>query len=344
VTAAAEPPLIRALTGRHHGPPPLWMMRQAGRTLANYRALRAGTDFLSFCKDVDRAVEATLIPVRELGVDAAILFADIVLVAEAMGQHVAFQEGVGPVLSPALTDAAAVAALRPGEVAQTCAYVGQIVRGVRAALPAHVALIGFAPSPWTLAAYMVDGQGKRGFPALKRFAYGDPAGFAALLDTITDALIAYAHLQVDAGVQAFQIFDTWAELLSPALYAEVLAPRLNRLLAALDGVPRIYFPKGTAAFVEVAKTLPIEALGCDWTVDLADVRRRLGPDIALQGNLDPSVLLAPEPAIRAATHRMLDAMAGDPAYVVNLGHGLMPGIPEAHVHAFVDAVRAWTPQ
>lgn len=344
MTAASEPPLLRALYGRNFGPPPLWLMRQAGRTLASYRTLRAGTDFLAFCKDVDRAVEATLIPIRELGVDAAILFADIVLVAEAMGQHVAFQEGVGPVLTPALIDAPAWAALKPHDVAQTCGYVGQIVRGVRAALPAHVALIGFAPGPWTLAAYMVEGQGKRGFPALKRFAYSDPPGFAALLDAITDALIVYAEVQIDAGVQAFQVFDTWAELLSPTLYSDVVAPRLRRLLAALQGIPRIYFPKGTAAFVEAAADLPLEALGCDWTVDLAAVRRRLGPQIALQGNLDPSVLLAPVPAIRAATHRMLDAMAGDPGYVVNLGHGLLPETPEAHVHAFVQAVRDWRPQ
>lgn len=336
---ALASPFLAALAGRNDGPPPLWMMRQAGRTLASYRALRSGVDFLDFCKSEARAAEATLIPIRELGVDAAILFADIMLPIEALGTSLRFEEKIGPIVEPALTDESVLAGLTALPVEQAVAYLPPIIRRIRAELPAHVPLIGFAPSPWTLAAYAVEGRARRGFPALKRWLWSDPAGFGRLLDRLTDLLIAYGRMQIEAGVQAFQVFDTWAELLPPATFDAVLKPRLARQLAALD-VPRIYFPKGTAAFIESCADLPCEGLGCDWTVELKDVRRRL-PGKALQGNLDPTVLYAPPAAIREATWRMLDTMAGDRGYIVNLGHGLQPDIPEAHVHAFVEAVRGW---
>ncbi|RMF14072.1 MAG: uroporphyrinogen decarboxylase [Candidatus Dadabacteria bacterium] len=336
-----RPDFLAALAGRNDGPPPLWMMRQAGRTLASYRKLREGTDFLTFCKTPELAAEATLLPVRELGVDAAILFADILLPAEALGLELHFEEGVGPVTSPPVRSAADAAQLQRRDVAETCDYLAGVIRRVRAGLPEGVPLIGFAPSPWTLAAYLVEGRARKGFPALKTFTYADPAGFAAFLDLLTDTLCAYGQLQVEAGVQAFQIFDTWAELLPPPLFYELVLPRVQRLADAID-VPVIYFAKGTAAFFEQLCPLRVAALGCDWTIDIAEARQRCSGK-ALQGNLDPTVLYAPAEAIQRETWAMLDKMQGDRAYVVNLGHGLAPDIPESHVHAFVEAVRSWTP-
>lgn len=336
-----EPRFLAALAGRNHGRPPIWMMRQAGRTLASYRALREGVPFVEFCKRPEYAGEATLLPVRELGVDAAILFADILLPIEAWGIGLHYEEGVGPVVTPPLTDRAVVEGLGEADVEGACGYIGDVIRHVRTELPADVPLIGFAPSPWTFAAYAVQGRARKGFPDLKRFLYDDPEGFELLMDRVTELLVDYCRLQIEAGVQAFQIFDTWAELLPPHAFRAVLKPRVTRMLEAVSAVPRIYFPKGTAAYLDDLGDLPVEAVGCDWSVELDDARRRVGPDVTLQGNLDPLTLLAEPARIETAVAGMLDRVADDPAYVANLGHGLVPATPEANVHAFVEAIHRW---
>lgn len=342
LTTKAQPAFLAALAGQNHAAPPVWLMRQAGRTLASYRQLRAGHEFLDFCKNVDLAAEATLLPIRELGVDAAILFADILLPVEALGLKLRFEESVGPITEPLLNNGAAIAKLKRDSVEKHCGYVAAIIQKLRRDLPPHAPLIGFCPSPWTLAAYVVEGRGKKGFPGLKKFLYGDRPGFETLLDVLTDLLIDYSTMQIRAGAQAFQIFDTWAELLTPQDFRELVRPRLQKLAAATAAVPTIYFPKGTAQVLPDLGNLSVRGVGCDWTVDLPAVRRAVGPKLALQGNLDPSALYAPPAQIESAVHRMLDSMRGDPAYIVNLGHGLSPDIPEAHVHAFVRAVRAWS--
>lgn len=337
-----QPAFLAALAGQNKAAPPVWLMRQAGRTLASYRQLRAGHDFLDFCKNVDLASAATLLPVHELGVDAAILFADILLPVEALGLKLRFEETIGPLTEPLLNSGASIAKLKPDSIEKHCGYVAAIIQKLRANLPPHVPLIGFAPSPWTLAAYVVEGRGKKGFPGLKKFLYSDRNSFEILLDILTDLLIEYATMQVHAGVQAFQIFDTWAELLTPHDFCTLIKPRLKKLAAATSAVPTIYFPKGTAQILPNMGDLAISGLACDWTVDLAKVRQLMGPKLALQGNLDPGALYAPPAQIELAVRCMLNGMRGDSAYIVNLGHGLPPDIPETHVHAFVQAVRAWS--
>ncbi len=334
--------LLDALAGQNTGTPPLWMMRQAGRTLKSYRDLRAGVPFLEFCKDIERATEATLIPIRELGVDAAILFADILLPAEALAIDFHFEEGIGPVIPDPIRTTEQAVNLRKGDVTDACGYVGEIVTSVRSSLPDDVALIGFCPGPWTLAAYLVQGQGKRGFPDLKRFYYDEPDGFGQFMDLLTETLVDYAQMQQAAGVDAFQIFDTWAELLPPGRLQTDIAPHVRRIADSLD-VPVIWFPKGTAQALPVINPTDFAGIGCDWTIDIAAARIALGPDVTLQGNLDPAVLLASPDRICNETWAMLDKMAGDPAYICNLGHGLIPDISEQNVHAFVQAVRDWSP-
>jgi uroporphyrinogen decarboxylase len=324
--------LLLALAGERIDPPPWWLMRQAGRYLPEYRALRqrAG-DFVEFCLTPALAAEATLQPVRRFGMDAAILFADILLVPRALGQRLGFGDD-GPVLEP-VEEAAGIAGLSLTGIS-TLEPVYETVRLSRAGLPPEVALIGFAGSPWTVATYMVEGGASRDFRRVKTWAYRDPSGFAALLDLIGEATACYLSGQVAAGVDAVQLFDSWAGVLPEAEFDSwVVAPTqrlVHRLREAHPGLPVIGFPRGAGQMYEhYAAETGVDAVGIDTVVPLA-AGRRLQNRLCVQGNLDPVALLVGGAPLAAAVLAIRQNLGGGP-FVFNLGHGVLPQTPPEHV-------------
>jgi uroporphyrinogen decarboxylase len=341
-------PLVRALAGETVWPPPVWLMRQAGRYLPEYRAVRARAgDFISLCTMPDLAAEVTLQPLRRFGMDAAILFSDILMLPWALGHGLRFAEGEGPVLPP-LRDRAALARLDPGRVAGAIEPILETVRRVRTALDGEMggraALIGFAGAPFTVACYMVEGHGSKDFPATRGMAYCDPALFGGLMDLLTDATVSYLAAQIAAGAEAVMLFDSWAGVLPPNLFrAHVIAPA-TRITAALrsrfPGVPVIGFPRLAGVLLGIyAEATGVQGLGLDTTVDPAIASRLVPSPVALQGNLDPLALEAGGAAMRGATNDILAAMRGRP-FVFNLGHGIVPTTPPEHVAELVEQVRA----
>ncbi|MBX9699346.1 MAG: uroporphyrinogen decarboxylase [Acetobacteraceae bacterium] len=344
-----EKPLLRALGGEAIWPPPLWLMRQAGRYLPEYRELRAEAgDFITLCTTPDLAAEVTLQPIRRFGMDAAILFSDILMLPWAMGQPLRFAEGEGPVLAP-VRDAAGLAALVPEQVSDRIAPILETVRLVREALDAHapkVALIGFAGSPWTVACYMVDGRGTGGaFHATRALAHGDPALFSRLIRTVTEATAEYLLAQAAAGAEALMLFDSWAGALPPAQFRRwVIEPtaELVRLLRKRlpTGYPLIGFPRLAGPMLaEYAQRTNLQGLGMDTAMDPRWATLAVAPDQALQGNLDPIALLAGGMALEVEARSILGAMRGRP-FVFNLGHGIEKETPPEHVSALVRLVRA----
>ena len=341
-------PLLRVLAGEVVWPPPLWLMRQAGRYLAEYRAVRSGVaDFIALCTTPDLAAEVTLQPIRRFGFDAAILFSDILMLPWALGHGLAFREGEGPVLPP-LRDAASLARLDPGRLAERIAPILETVRLVRAGLTREgfdrTALIGFAGAPFTVACYMVDGGSARDFVATRTMAYADPGLFAALMEKLTETTIAYLSAQIAAGAEVVMLFDSWAGLLAPPLFdAHVIRPALRIVagLAALHpGVPVIGFPRlAGAALGPYAAGSGVAAVGVDTGTALGFARGAVGEKMALQGNLDPLAVLAGGAGLAAAVDAVLTAGRGGP-FVFNLGHGILPATPVAHVEALVRQVRA----
>jgi uroporphyrinogen decarboxylase len=326
---------LRACRGEPVPRPPVWLMRQAGRYLPEYRRIRARTTFLELCKTPELAAEVTVQPVDILGVDAAIVFADILLVPEAMGAELRFETGDGPRFTSPVRSTADAAALRRPDVEASLGYVFSTLRLVRKTLESRVPVIGFAGSPWTLAAYLVEGGASTSFPHLLQWSYTDPAGLRQLLDAIADVTLDYLCGQVEAGAQALQIFDTWGGLLSARRWDEVARPSLERILDGLPaGVPRILYARDGSHLLESLGTLPLEVISVDWRVSIADARRRTGARRTIQGNLDPCALLAPIESIRGETERLLADGAGGP-HVVNLGHGILQQTPPEHARAFV---------
>ena len=324
-------------------PPPIWMMRQAGRYLPEYRAVReqAG-DFLSLCLNPDLATEVTLQPIRRFGFDAAILFADILLIPHAMGQPLAYREGEGPVLEP-VRSLAAVEALT-GDIAETLAPVYQTVRQLRAALPADVALIGFAGAPWTVAAYMVEGRGGKGFTSAKRWAMTDPQDFGTLIERVTDATIEYLCAQIEAGANVIQIFDSWAGLLPASLFApwviEPTATIVEALKTRYPQVAVIGFPRGAGSnTLAYCEETGVDGLSLDESVDPAWAVENVPQGVVLQGNMDPQFVVAGGAAMREEARR-LSAAFGKRPYIFNLGHGLVPETPPEHVAELVGLVRS----
>jgi len=340
-------PLLRALAGEAVWPPPLWLMRQAGRYLPEYRAVRAEAgDFISLCVNPALATEVTLQPIRRYGMDAAILFSDILMLPWALGYGLRFAEGEGPVLPP-LRDAATLATLNPARLPEAITPILETVRRVRAGLAAEgfaqTALIGFAGAPWTVACYMVEGHGSKEFAPVRSMAYRDPALFGGLMDVLTEATIVYLAAQIEAGAEAVMLFDSWAGVLAPALFAaHVIAPAA-RITAALrekyPTVPVIGFPRlGGLSIGAYAAATGVQGLGLDTTVDPVLASRLVPGKVALQGNLDPLALEAGGAAMRAATQTILAAMRGRP-FVFNLGHGIVPSTPPDHVAELVALVR-----
>jgi len=349
VSASAAPlqarsPFLTVLGGTPLDPPPLWMMRQAGRYLPEYRAVRATAgDFLTLCYSPKFATEVTLQPIRRYGFDAAIIFSDILVVPHALGVGLTFAAGEGPRLEK-VDSAARIAALPDRLDPARTEPVYAAVAETRAALPPEVALIGFCGAPWTVATYMVAGQGTDDQAPARLLALREPELFQALIDRLVEASITHLSAQVRAGADAVQIFDTWAGVLDPASFERWCAEPLARIVAGLRAehpeVPVIAFPKG--ANLEALAKLPaagVHAVGLDWTADRAAARARLGGAVALQGNLDPLRLIAGGPALDAEIRRIRTDFAGVP-HVFNLGHGIRPETPLEHVEALVAGVRA----
>jgi uroporphyrinogen decarboxylase len=321
-----KPLLIRALRGEPVERVPVWFMRQAGRSLPEYRTLRRGRTLLELARTPELAAEATVQPVRRHGVDAAILFSDIVVPLAAVGVDVEIRQGIGPVVDQPVRDAAGVRRLRPLEPAQDMPELADTVRLLRAEL--DVPLIGFAGGPFTLASYLVEGGPSKAQARTKALMLGRPELFAELLERLAGIAAASLRAQVEAGAAAVQVFESWVGSLSCAQYERHVAPAARTLLASLAdlGVPRISFGVGSGHLLEAIAATGPDAVGLDWRTPLDDARRRLGPDVALQGNLDPSALLAPWDVVRAEAAAVL-ADAPRRGYVFNLGHGVLPDTP-----------------
>ncbi len=335
----ADAPFLRACRREQTAFTPVWLMRQAGRYLPEYRALRARYDFLTLCKTPEAAAEVTLQPIERLGVDAAILFADILLVLEPLGVGLEFTRGEGPHIARPVRSADDVARLAPVDVPSSVGFVFETVRRARKALAERVPLIGFAGAPFTLASYLIEGGASREFLLTKRFMRAEPAAWHALMARLAGITVEYLDGQIDAGAQAVQLFDSWVGTLSPSDYREFVLPHSRAVLSRLaPGVPAIHFGTGTAALLELMKEAGGDVLGLDWRVNLGPTWDRLGADVAVQGNLDPAVLLAPVAEIRRAARAILEGAARRPGHIFNLGHGVHQETPVDHVRALVDMV------
>jgi uroporphyrinogen decarboxylase len=339
MSTTTESPYLAALRGEPTARRPIWIMRQAGRYLPEYRALRDETAFIDLCKTPELACEVTLQPIRRFGFDAAILFSDILVPLEGMGAPFDFDDG-GPRMESAIRDEAQIDALRVVDAREHTGYVAEAIELIQSELGGRTPLIGFAGAPLTLAAYMIEGGGSKDFAHLKSMLYARPDLLRALLDRLADQILDYLRMQIDAGVDAVQLFDTWGGILHPQDYEAVVMPGIRRILEGLAGtVPRVYFLKGSAPFLDMVKTLPADAYGLDWTLDLADAAARLGRPV--QGNLDPLVLLGSREEIR---RRALEiCRRGDDAtgHVFNLGHGILPQTPLAAVETLVETVHGY---
>jgi uroporphyrinogen decarboxylase len=305
---------------------PVWFMRQAGRYMAEYRAIRQHHTLLEICAEPDLATEVTLQPVRALGVDAAILFADILLPLGPMGAPFRFAAGEGPVFERAVRDAQAIEALRLIDPEESLGHVLTAIRQLRRELEGKTPLIGFAGAPFTLASYLVEGGKSSSYFHTKRLMYSDPALFAQLLGKLAEVVRRYLRAQIAAGAQAVQLFDSWVGALAPDDYATYVAPHVRPLLAdvASTGVPVIHFGTGTATLLELLRDAGGTVIGVDWRVPLDAARRRLGPSVAVQGNLDPILLAAPEPVWRARVDDVLQRAGAEPGHIFNVGHGILP--------------------
>ena len=322
---------------------PIWLMRQAGRYQPEYRALREKVSFLELCKTPDLAAEVTVMAVDPLGVDAAIIFADILLLVEPMGVGLRFSEGRGPLIERPVRAAAAVSRL-PEQIdaAGALGFVMEAVRVARRELDRRsprVPLIGFSGAPFTLASYLIDGHGTRTYLHTKQLMYQDPGAWHALMERLSRAVVGYLNAQIAAGADAVQIFDSWVGALGPEDYTTYVQPHMRKTVAALTpGVPVIHFGTGTAALLELMRDAGGDVIGLDWRVDIGDAWRRLGTGVAIQGNLDPAVLFAPPAEIRRRAAALLARARGAPGHIFNLGHGVLADTPVHHARALVDAV------
>jgi uroporphyrinogen decarboxylase len=346
--------LLRALRREPVDRTPVWLMRQAGRYLPEYRATRARAgSFLAMAKTPELACEVTLQPLERFDLDAAILFSDILTVPDAMGLGLYFVDGEGPRFERPIRNANDVAKLAVPDMGSELRYVMDAVRLIRRELDGRVPLIGFSGSPWTLACYMVEGGGSENFSRIKSMMSNHPADLHRLLAVVTDAVIAYLSAQHEAGAQALQVFDTWGGVLAPHHYREFSLPYLTRIAKELprgggaERAPLILFGKGNAPYLEELADSGADALGVDWLVSLEEARRRTQGKVALQGNLDPAMLYGTPDAIRTEVRRALESYArgGDgttTGHVFNLGHGLSPNMDPEHVRTLVDAVHEFS--
>lgn len=342
--------LLRALGREPVDRTPVWIMRQAGRYLPEYREVRAEAgSFMDLCRNAELACEVTMQPLRRFDLDAAILFSDILTVPDAMGLGLYFEPGEGPRFQRPVRDAAAVRALPVPDVHDSLRYVTDAVSRIRRELAGSVPLIGFSGSPWTLGTYMVEGASSKDFRHIKALAYDQPAVLHELLDKTARAVTDYLNAQVEAGAQALMIFDTWGGALAHDAYERFSLAYARQVIDGLirqhDGrrVPVVFFTKGGGLWIERIADCGADGLGVDWTISLDEARRRTGDRVALQGNLDPSTLYASPATIRDEVRRVLNEFGAGSGHVFNLGHGVHPQIPPDHVRAMVDAVHEFSP-
>jgi uroporphyrinogen decarboxylase len=339
VSAPETPLVVRAARRESTSVTPVWLMRQAGRYLPEYRAMRERHAFLDLCRSSEAAAEVTLQPVRRFAVDAAILFADILLILEPLGVGLEFGQGEGPVIHRPVRSEADVARLKPIDVASGVSFVFETVRAVRRELPADVALIGFAGAPFTVASYVVEGGASRDYLRTKRLMYEAPAAWHRLLQILAEATATYLNGQIDAGAQVVQLFDSWIGALSPDDYRVYVQPHTRAVIRALrPGVPVIHFGTGTATLLPLMREAGGDVIGLDWRVDLDRGWEAVGHEVGVQGNLDPAALLARPPVFRERVKAILARAGGRPGHIFNLGHGVHQQTPVDHVHALVEMV------
>ena len=317
---------------------PVWLMRQAGRYLPQYMAVRSKCTFLELCKTPELAAEVSIQPVDALGVDAAIMFSDILTPVEPMGMKLDFVPG--PVFERPIRSMADVEKLRIPQMEQDVPYVIETIKILRRELAGKVPLIGFGGAPFTLACYMVEGKGSKDFAQIKRMMYAAPDVYAALMEKITTMSMEYLNAQIKAGAQCIQIFDTWGGILSPADYERYVLPYTSRLINGLNRMetPVIHFVKGCGAMLDIVKKADGDVMGLDWHVSLGAARDLIGPRMAVQGNLDPTVLFATPEIIEREVKRVLDENAGRPGHIFNLGHGILPTVPPENARFMVECV------
>ncbi|MGI8410164.1 MAG: uroporphyrinogen decarboxylase [Pyrinomonadaceae bacterium] len=331
---------IRACKSQDTVRTPVWIMRQAGRYLPEYRAIREKTDFLTLCKTPELASEVTVQPIDIIGVDAAILFSDILVIPEAMGMKLEVLESKGPVFETPVRDLTAIRALKTDGVIERLNYVMKAIEATRQKLDGRVPLIGFSGAPWTLATYMVEGKGSKSFEIIKSFIYSEPAAAHKLLLLLADAVIDYLNAKIKAGCDAVQIFDTWAGILSPWDLEEFSLEYIRYICDRLEtnGAPVIVFAKGVNSFQKLAG-LKCDVIGLDWTMDIGKVRAEIGAKKALQGNLDPCVLFAPKERIKEETEKILAKFGRGSGHIFNLGHGILPKAPVENAQYMVTCVK-----
>jgi len=341
---------IKALLRQPTERTPIWVMRQAGRYLPEYRQIRAEAgSFMDLCTNPDYACEVTLQPLRRYKLDAAILFSDILTIPDAMGLGLYFAEGEGPKFKKVIQTAADVEKLQPIDPANSLGYVMDAVSLIRKELNGEVPLIGFSGSPWTLATYMVEGGSSKAFAKIKSMIYGDPKTAHLLLDKLADSVIDYLNAQIESGAQAVQIFDTWGGVLAPDMFREFSLQYLDKIVAGLhrsyDGktIPVVLFCKGCNAHLEALADTGCDGLGVDWTMSLADARALVGDRVSLQGNLDPAIMLTNPEVIETQVKATLASFGKGHGHVFNLGHGITPEVDPHHMTVLTESVRKFSP-
>ncbi len=318
---------------------PVWMMRQAGRYLEEYRAIRAKHSFLEMCRSPELAAEVTVQPLRRFPLDAAIIFADILLPLPGIGIDLSFAQGEGPVIGNPIRTPADVDALHPLDPDRDVPFLAEAIRLVRREIEGKVPLIGFSGAPFTLASYMIEGGGSRDFVRTKSFMYAEPAAWHRFLDRISEMVISYLQYQVDAGAQALQLFDSWVGILGPTDYREFVLPYSRRVMETVSGgVPVIHFGTDTATLLPLIKQAGGDVIGVDWRIDLGQAWETIGYDRGIQGNLDPIALFAPPDVLESRVASILEQAGGRPGHIFNLGHGILQTTPLENVHLMLDAV------
>jgi len=336
----AKERFLKACNGQPVDRPPVWIMRQAGRTLPEYNKVREKYSFWEICKNPELASLVTLQPVKRFPLDAAIIFSDILTIPAAMGQEVSFTPMS---LSPAIRTAADIDSLPSPDVLGDVGYVGKAIEAVRSEVGQDFPVLGFSGAPYTLASYMVEGGSSKSFHRIKSLMYSQPDVYDRLLTKIADTVAEYLLMQIEASANAVQLFDSWAGELSVADFRQFALPYVQRIIARLkdSSVPVIYYINGIGVLLEAAAESGADVMGIDWRISLTDARRRLGVDRVVQGNLEPAVLFAPADEIKRRTFEMLDEIGGV-GHIVNLGHGVLPDTPLDGIAAFIDAVAQWS--
>jgi uroporphyrinogen decarboxylase len=341
--ALRDHPLMRACRRERAPYTPIWLMRQAGRYMPEYRRVRERHGFLDMCRRPDLAAEVTVTAVERLGVDAAIIFADILLPLIPMEVGLHYEKGDGPGVMRPVRSLADLQRIPPVDAAGALSFVGESIKLARRGLGGRTPLIGFAGGPFTLASYLIEGGASRQYRATKTMMYTEPATWHRLMAMLARVTADYLNMQIAAGADVIQLFDSWVGTLGPDDYRSFVLPHSAAVIAALrPGVPVIHFGTGTGSLLELMREAGGDVIGLDWRVDLAEAWTRLGYDVGVQGNLDPVVLFADIPQIRRRAHAILERAAGRPGHIFNLGHGILPETPVDNVRALIDAVHEMT--